>query len=84
MSYVSTVVDFLNTRTTPEVSLTPEDYTAIAEWEKQEIPLDFLQNQLASDFTDQTICSQCPGQIENISSKVILAFFEAESREAAS
>ena len=52
MSYVSTVVDFLNTRTTPEVSLTPEDYTAIAEWEKQEIPLGFVLSSLDRRLVD--------------------------------
>ena len=46
MSYVSTVVDFINTRTTPQLALSAEDYTAIAEWEKQEIPLGFVLHSL--------------------------------------
>jgi len=46
MSYVSTVVDFLNTRAKPDIALSAEDYTAIAEWEKQEIPLGFVLNSL--------------------------------------
>jgi hypothetical protein len=46
MSYVSTVVDFLNTRTTPDIALSAEDYTTIAEWEKQEIPLGFVLSSL--------------------------------------
>jgi hypothetical protein len=52
MSYVSTVVDFLNTRTTDPPSLSAEDYTAIAEWEKQEIPLGFVLGSLDRRLTD--------------------------------
>jgi len=84
MSYIKAVLETLSDLGIAETELSAADFTAISEWEKQEIPLDFLQNQLASDFTDQTICSQCPGQIENISSRVILAFFEAESGGASS
>ena len=52
MSYVSTVVDFINTRTKYPTPLSAEDYTAIAEWEKQEIPLGFVLNSLDRRLID--------------------------------
>jgi hypothetical protein len=42
MSYVSVVTDFFSTRQGRSFSFSPEDYAAIAEWEKQEIPLSFV------------------------------------------
>ena len=52
MSYVSTVVDSLNTRTTDPPALSAEDYTAIAEWEKQEIPLGLVLSSLDRRLVD--------------------------------
>jgi hypothetical protein len=52
MSYVSTVVDFINTRSTSPTALSAEDYTTIAEWEKQEIPLGFVLDSLDQRLID--------------------------------
>jgi len=52
MSYVSTVVDFINTRTASPTALSAEDYTTIAEWEKQEIPLGFVLDSLNHRLID--------------------------------
>jgi len=42
MSYVSEVVEFFTARNGSTPVLLPNDYAAIAEWEKQEIPLAFV------------------------------------------
>lgn len=42
MSYVSEVVEFFTARSGSTPVLLPNDYAAIAEWEKQEIPLTFV------------------------------------------
>jgi hypothetical protein len=51
MSYVSVVTDFFSTRQGRSFSFSPEDYAAIAEWEKQEIPLSFVL-----DTIERVIC----------------------------
>ena len=52
MSYVSTVVDFINACAGYPAPLSAEDYTAIAEWEKQEIPLGFVLDALGPRLID--------------------------------
>ncbi len=52
MNYVSTVADFFTTRSGLTATLSPEDYAAIAEWEKQEIPLAFVLRALERRLND--------------------------------
>jgi len=52
MNYVSTVVDFINAHAAYPTALSAEDYTAIAEWEKQEIPLGFVLDVLDQRLID--------------------------------
>ncbi|MGH9945666.1 MAG: hypothetical protein ACRD6X_00525 [Pyrinomonadaceae bacterium] len=42
MYYVTAVLDLLAAYGLKEAEFSPEDFSAIAEWEKQEIPLEFL------------------------------------------
>jgi hypothetical protein len=75
MSYVSTVVDFLNTRTTDLPSLSAEDYTAIAEWEKQEIPLGFVLGSLDRRLTDaEAKLVNDTGSISDIRGDIVAEF----------
>jgi hypothetical protein len=52
MSYVSTVAAFINARAAYPAPLSAEDYTTIAEWEKQEIPLGFVLDALGHRLID--------------------------------
>lgn len=74
MSYVSTVVDFLNTRTTPDITLSAEDYTAIAEWEKQEIPLGFVLSSLDKRLIDLEASVANSDPISDIGTDIVAEF----------
>lgn len=52
MSYVSVVVDYFSTRRGSAPVLSPDDYAAIAEWEKQDIPLAFVLGSLTRIMDD--------------------------------
>ena len=74
MSYVSTVVDFLNTRTTDPLALSAQDYTAIAEWEKQEIPLGFVLSSLDRHLVDIEAAHGNPDPISDIRGDIVAEF----------
>lgn len=50
MSYVAKVADLILSRCENEKILSPMDYAAIAEWEKQEIPLSVVFDSLNRSF----------------------------------
>jgi len=52
MTYVTEVVDFFLARFPGVALLDPTDYTILAEWEKQEIPLDLVLKSIADAHTD--------------------------------
>ena len=74
MSYVSTVVDFLNTRTTDPPALSAEDYTAIAEWEKQEIPLGLVLSSLDRRLVDIEAAHANADPISDIRTDIVAEF----------
>jgi hypothetical protein len=74
MSYVSTVVDFLHTRTTDPASLSAEDYTAIAEWEKQEIPLGFVLSSLDRRLMGLEAALSHPDPISDMRADIVTEF----------
>ena len=74
MSYVSTVVDFLNTRSIPDLILSAEDYTAIAEWEKQEIPLGFVLSSLDKHLVDIDAAPANTDPISEIRTDIVAEF----------
>jgi hypothetical protein len=58
MSYVSVVTDFFATRQGIHFSFTPDDYAAIAEWEKQGIPLAFVLDTIDRVIRDSELRSE--------------------------
>ncbi len=76
MSYVSVVVNFLDTRFAKVQALSPEDYSAIAEWEKQQIPLTLALNSMdkkAPELIGQISASHI---FEELNREVIREFAE--------
>ena len=74
MSYVSTVVDFINTRATDPSALSAEDYTAIAEWEKQEIPLAFVLSSLDRHLIDLQVADANIDPMREIRTDIVAEF----------
>ena len=60
MSYVSEVVDHITTLSAPDQILSADDYCAIAEWEKQEIPLGFVLSLLDRQLLDGAAMHEHP------------------------
>lgn len=64
MSYVEKVTDFFLSRCRGVTILSPADYTMIAEWEKQAIPLPIILNSI------NEVCDKLDGnevEIESVS-----------------
>ena len=70
MSYVSVVTDFFATRQAIHFSFSPDDYAAIAEWEKQEIPLAFVLETIDKVIRDSESRSEPVGTITEMNSCV--------------
>jgi hypothetical protein len=70
MSYVSVVTDFFSTRQGIHFSFTPDDYAAIAEWEKQEIPLAFVLETIDRVIRDSELRSEPVSSITELNGSV--------------
>ena len=74
MSYVSVVADFFSTRQGGNFTFSPEDYAAIAEWEKQEIPLAFVLSTIDMVIGESEARSQTLSSIEDLKGSVGIQF----------
>jgi len=70
MSYVSVVTDFFATRQGADFTFTPEDYSTIAEWEKQGIPLAFVLSTMDRVISESEKRRELIGSIIQISPSV--------------
>jgi hypothetical protein len=74
MSYVSVVTDFFSTRQGRSFSFSPEDYAAVAEWEKQEIPLAFVLDTIERVISESEKGSEPVGSITQINGWIYSQF----------
>lgn len=74
MSYVSVVADFFATRQGGSFNYSPEDYAAIAEWEKQEIPLAFVLDTIEQVICESADRSEPVGSITQINGSIHTQF----------
>ena len=74
MSYVSVVTDFFATRQGSSFSFSAEDYAAIAEWEKQEIPLAFVLETIDRVINESESRAETVGSITDMNISVHMKF----------
>jgi hypothetical protein len=77
MNYVTAVVDHLTAREGFELEFLPDDYAAIFELEKQEIPLDFTLRSLSQNIREGKREPEHEASIRTLSRVVSLEFADS-------
>jgi len=77
LNYVASVVEHLTTEEGFELDLMPDDYAAILELEKQEIPLDFTRRSLSQKIREENRDLNNGTSIRRLSRVVSLEFADS-------
>jgi hypothetical protein len=77
LDYVTAVVDHLTAREGFDLEFFPDDYAAIFELEKQEIPLDFTLRSLSQNIREENGALEQKASIRRLSRVVSLEFADS-------
>jgi hypothetical protein len=82
MTYIKAVLKTLSELGIAETDLSAADFTAISEWEKQEIPQVFLIHVLKELLTEPERLHTSYGAIADLESRVVLEYVEYLERHS--